>query len=75
MSSVPSISGAEAVRAFEAVGFQHVRTAGSHYILKKPGNRYLLSIPIHGSKALGKGLLKSQIFAAGLTMEEFLALL
>jgi predicted RNA binding protein YcfA (HicA-like mRNA interferase family) len=75
MANVPRISGAEAVRAFERAGFRHVRTTGSHYILKKDGHRYTLSIPIHKGKTVGVGLLRSQIDAAGLTVERFIELL
>lgn len=75
MPSLPRITGAEAVRAFGKAGFEHVRTSGSHAILKKEGHPLVLSVPMHGSKTLGNGLLKSLINAAGLTVEEFIALL
>jgi predicted RNA binding protein YcfA (HicA-like mRNA interferase family) len=45
--------------------------SGSHCIMKKDGHRYRLSIPIHGNKTLGTGLLASLIEDAGLTVEEF----
>lgn len=73
MSKVPRISGQEAVRAFKRAGFYEDRMAGSHCILKKDGHPYILSIPIHGNKTLGKGLLKSQIEAAGLTVDDFIS--
>jgi hypothetical protein len=43
--------------------------------MKKPGHRYRLSIPVHGGKMVGVGLLSAQIEAASLTVEEFLDLL
>ncbi len=75
MPKVPRISGTDAIRAFGKAGFQEVRTNGSHHILKKAGHPYLLSIPVHKGKTVGVGLLKSQIEAAGLTVEAFLKLL
>jgi predicted RNA binding protein YcfA (HicA-like mRNA interferase family) len=75
MPSAPKVTGAEAIAAFEKAGFRHARTAGSHHILKKSGHRYTLSVPVHGARPLGTGLLKAQVEAAGLTMEEFQALL
>lgn len=72
MPKLPRISGLDVVRAFVKSGFEHVRTKGSHYVLKKPGNRFLLSIPVHKGKTVGVGLLKSQIEAAGLTVDEFI---
>ncbi len=75
MPKVPRISGRDAIRAFSKSGFREVRTNGSHHILKKVGHAYLLSVPVHKGKTIGAGLLKSQIDAAGLTVEEFIQLL
>jgi predicted RNA binding protein YcfA (HicA-like mRNA interferase family) len=75
MSSIPKITGREAIRAFEKAGFKVVRISGSHHIMKRDGNPFLLSIPVHRGKTIGSGLLKSQIAAAGLTADEFIALL
>lgn len=75
MPSVPRITGAEAKRAFEKVGFHQERMRGSHCIMKKDGHPYHLSIPMHAGKTLGPGLLKSLIEAAGLTVEQFIDLL
>ncbi len=75
MAKFPSVTGAEAVRAFERVGFRHVRTNGSHYIMKRAGHRAVLSVPVHGGKTVGIGLLKKLIQDAGLTPEGFATLL
>lgn len=75
MSEIPRITGAEAVRAFEKADFVVVRTNGSHQIMKKAGHKNRLSIPVHSGRNVGIGLLKAQIEAAGLTIEEFKALL
>jgi predicted RNA binding protein YcfA (HicA-like mRNA interferase family) len=75
MPKVPRLSGKDAVRAFKKAGFSEVRTCGSHVILKKDGHAIRLSIPVHSGKTVGTGLLKSQIEAAGLTVEEFIKLL
>jgi predicted RNA binding protein YcfA (HicA-like mRNA interferase family) len=72
MSKLPAVTGQEAISAFESFGFQVVRTTASHHIMKKSGHRYLLSIPVHGSKCVSDGVLRSQIRAAGLTREEFI---
>lgn len=75
MPEVPRVTASEAIDAFEKAGFEVVRKKGSHRMMKKPGHRYTLSIPDHGNKPLGTGLLDSQIDAAGLTREQFIALL
>lgn len=75
MPRLPRISGAEAVAAFQKAGWILDRVSGSHHILKRAGNPNRLSIPVHKGKYIGKGLLKAQIDAAGLTVAEFIALL
>jgi predicted RNA binding protein YcfA (HicA-like mRNA interferase family) len=73
MSEIPRVTGKEAVRAFERAGFALVRISSSHHIMKKAGCRNILSIPVHSGKTVGKGLLKSQIDAAEMTVEQFIA--
>jgi predicted RNA binding protein YcfA (HicA-like mRNA interferase family) len=73
MPRPPAISGQEAVRTFEKAGWTAARQRGSHVVLTKPGSIFTLSIPLHSE--LGPGLLRDQIRKAGLTVEEFIALL
>ncbi len=75
MSRVPRITGGRAVRAFERAGFVLDRISGSHHILKKEGHALRLTVPVHKGKTVGVGLLSSLIDAAGLTVDEFVALL
>jgi predicted RNA binding protein YcfA (HicA-like mRNA interferase family) len=75
MPEVPRITGSEAVRAFERAGFVVDRVSGSHHIMKREGHPFRLSIPVHGGKTVSRGLLKAQIEAAGLTVEQFVDLL
>ena len=69
----PAISGAEAIRAFEKSGWRFDRQQGSPVILLKPGHIASLSVPQH--RELAPGTLRSLIRNAGLTVEEFVALL
>jgi len=71
MPELPRPSGKEAKRVFELAGFEHVRTKGTHHILKRPGHPGTLSVPIHGNKTLGKGIFHSLLKASGLTAEQF----
>ncbi len=75
MSKVPRITGQDAVKAFLRAGFSVDRIRGSHHVMKKAGHRFRLSIPVHGGKTVGTGLLASQIENAGLTVDDFLAFL
>lgn len=72
MASLPVISGREAAKAFEKMGFIFHHQKGSHMILYHPNGRHL-SIPDH--KELDRGTLRALIRGAGVTVEEFVALL
>jgi predicted RNA binding protein YcfA (HicA-like mRNA interferase family) len=72
MSKLPSIGGKQAVSAFEQNGFRVVRISGSHHIMKKPGHRFVLSVPVHREEPLTTGLLRGLISAAGKTVDQFL---
>ena len=74
MSRLPVVSGQDAVRAFERVGYHVSHQSGSHIILRHEDPPYRrLSIPSH--RELAKGTLRGLIRDAGLTVEEFTELL
>jgi len=74
MAKLPVISGREAVRAFEKDGWRVIRRAKSrHIIMKKEGMMTTLSIPEH--KVLDRGLLRSLIRDAYISIEKFNQLL
>jgi predicted RNA binding protein YcfA (HicA-like mRNA interferase family) len=68
-----NISGKEAAKAFQKIGWQAIGQVGSHLVLSKPGLRVNLSIPQH--KELSIGTLRALIRNAGVTVEEFLDML
>ncbi len=72
-ATLPVISGRDAVRAFEKAGWIVARQRGSHIVLIKPGVPVNLSIPDH--RQLDRGLLRSQIRKAGMTVDEFVSFL
>jgi len=73
MSRLPRISGREAVKAFEKLGWELKGQVGSHMILIKKGSPVNLSIPNH--KELAPGTLRKLIRYADITVEEFTTLL
>jgi len=74
MAKLPVVSGRQTVRAFERDGWRVVRRAKSrHIILKKEGMVTTLSIPEH--KILDRGLLRSLIRDAYISIEKFNELL
>ncbi|GAA0651327.1 type II toxin-antitoxin system HicA family toxin [Kutzneria viridogrisea] len=60
------------VRVLESIGFEHVRTKGSHAVYRHKDGRTVV-VPQHGT--VKRGTLASIVRQAGLTPAEFLALL
>lgn len=73
MAKLANISGKEAAKAFQKAGWEPIGQVGSHLVMVKPGVRANLSIPQH--KELSVGTLRALIRSAGLSVDEFLALL
>jgi predicted RNA binding protein YcfA (HicA-like mRNA interferase family) len=73
LPKLPVVSGREMLRAFVRAGFSVDRITGSHHYVSKGDIN--LSVPVHGSKPLTKGLTANLIKQAGLTVEEFIELL
>ena len=74
MSVLPHASGREVVKALLKIGYEQDRQRGSHIILRQvaaPHRR--LVVPDHSEVA--KGTLRAIIRQAGLTVDEFKALL
>ena len=73
MSVLPRISGREAAAAFGKVGFEFDRQKGSHIILRHRNPPYRrLTIPDH--REVAKGTLRALIREAGISVQEFIAL-
>ena len=73
MPKLPVVSGEQAIKAFSKAGWYPHRQVGSHVVLRKEGSKVTLSVPRH--RELKPGLLRRLIRDAGLTVEEFVALL
>ena len=73
MSSVlPVLSGRKVVKILLKAGWVENRQRGSHIILTKPGHIASLSVPDH--REVARGTLRSLLRAAGISVEEFVAL-
>lgn len=72
MATLPVISGREAVKTFEKIGFKVHRQRGSHIILYHANGRHL-SVPDH--KELDRGTLRALIRGAGISVEDFVKML
>jgi len=74
LSVLPRISGGDAVKAFQKLGYQVDRQRGSHIMLRhvRPPFRRLV-VPNHAE--IAKGTLRALIREAGITVDEFRDLL
>ena len=72
MPRLPRISGNEAVRALERLGFIQSRQTGSHVVLKKPTleGEIVCVVPLH--RELKVGTLSGVLKQAKVTPEEFI---
>ena len=66
--SLPHISGAQAVRAFEKLGFTVARQKGSHVVLRRGAAGCV--VPLH--RELKIGTLSGALKQAGITADEFM---
>jgi predicted RNA binding protein YcfA (HicA-like mRNA interferase family) len=70
--SLPVVSGAEAVRSLAKVGFFWASQRGSHVKLRHDDGRVAI-VPLH--RELARGTLRSVLRQAGISTDEFAALL
>lgn len=68
MPKLPRISGREAIRALETLGFTVVRQRGSHVVLRRGGSGCV--VPDH--RELKTGTLAGALKQAGVSVDEFL---
>jgi len=72
VSSLPVVSGAETVRALERGAFHKAGQKGSHVKMRHADGRTAI-VPMHSE--LAPGTLRSVLRQAGLSVDEFRALL
>lgn len=73
MSGLPVLSGAQVVKVLESAGFTHVRTKGSHAIMRNLDTGRGVTVPLHTT--IKRGTLGAILRQVGLEPDEFRALL
>ena len=75
MPKLARMSGEQAIRAFERLGFVRVRQRGSHVILRKetPEGPLGCVLPLH--RVVAVGTLRSALRQARMPVDEFMAVL
>jgi len=72
---LPVVSGREAIKAFERIGYQVVRQRGSHIRLRDETDPNHLPLTVPDHKTIKPGLLRKLLHDADLTGDEFIELL
>jgi len=65
-----SISGKQLCKLLDKNGWELKKIHGSHHVYMKAGRKERLSVPVHGSKDLKIGLLKTIMKLAGIEENE-----
>ncbi len=75
MTAVPVIPARKLVRALTKLGFEEVRSCGSHHrFIHSDGRK--TTVPIHTGRDVPRGLLRKIVTKdIGITMDEFVAIL
>jgi predicted RNA binding protein YcfA (HicA-like mRNA interferase family) len=69
---LPGVTGRQAIRALERLGFAVNRIAGSHHLLAhRDDAARVVTVPVHAGRDLKPGTLRSIIRQAGVTIDEF----
>lgn len=63
------VTGKELIRALKKIGFEVVRTQGSHHRLRHPDGR-VTTVPVHAGETIGPGLLGQILRDCDLTHEQ-----
>jgi predicted RNA binding protein YcfA (HicA-like mRNA interferase family) len=76
MTDLPSVNAARLIRALQRAGFFVHHTTGSHYVLKHPGRPSVrIVVPYHSSADVKRGILRSILRQADISVDELIRLL
>jgi predicted RNA binding protein YcfA (HicA-like mRNA interferase family) len=70
MSTLPAVTGPQAIRALRRLGFTVIRIKGSHHFLQHPDGRCTV-VPVHKGEMIGRGLMMQILKDCDLERDEF----
>lgn len=70
MPRAPRVTGPELIRALCRLGFVAISRTGSHVHLHRPETGRVITIPDHGGKVLGVGLVAAILREADVSRED-----
>ena len=74
MTRLPSLTGKQLIGALGRLGFESIRTRGSHHFLRHPDGRATV-VPTHAGEAIGPGLLSRILRDCEISRQELLKVL
>ncbi len=74
MTRMPQVTARELVRFLKSQGFVEDRQSGSHLTLWHEGRQVAVTVPMHTSADIGRGLAARILKDAGFTVEDYLRL-
>jgi predicted RNA binding protein YcfA (HicA-like mRNA interferase family) len=69
LSTLPAVKGNRLIKALKKLGFDVVRTRGSHNFLKHPDGRCTV-VPLHTGENIGRGLMAQIMRDCEITAED-----
>lgn len=69
MTSYSALTGKQVIAALQRLGFEVVRTRGSHHFVRHPDGRVTV-VPVHSGETIGRGLMTKILRDVELTREE-----
>ncbi|EKD87431.1 MAG: hypothetical protein ACD_36C00085G0006 [uncultured bacterium] len=75
MPKLPVVTAQKLIKVLKKKGFVLDRIHGSHHIFVRTRDRVTVSVPVHRSKDLGRGITRSILDDAHITLEELLKFL
>lgn len=69
MSSFPSVTGKDLIKALNKFGFKVIRIKGSHHFLRHEDGRRSV-VPVHKNETIGKGLFAQILRDCEISREE-----
>ncbi len=69
MSTLPAVTGNRLIKSLKKLGFDVVRTKGSHHFLKHPDGRCTV-VPLHAGENIGRGLMAQIMRDCEITAED-----
>ncbi|MBU0569265.1 type II toxin-antitoxin system HicA family toxin [Patescibacteria group bacterium] len=74
MPKIPVVTVRKLIKVLKKCGFIHHRTRGSHQIYIHKIEKNTISVPVHQSQDLGKGITLSILKEAGISKDKFIKL-